>query len=795
MIKKFLFTILIALLVIIPTTLKAFDGFSIDSLLYENGGALYPVDASWTLGSSGTAFGDAYFTSLTAGTLSVTSTIESDFNLNGNKIYNGYGEFTPNVDIEGSDAVYGSSILTDGGLENWDDANTPTDWDVYDTGADASVNRESTEVYAGTYSAKLTMASGAPAPAVIQQNNTGLTAGTIYRARAYAKTDDSCDFYFNVLNGPFDTADEIYNFTTDSWDAFTGTEQQNSDYQSNQTITSSFVQYTSGSFTVPTNGNVNLSIASNGAVGTSVYVDAITLGTYTAGTDAQLNFVSGSDTYARIESDTSGEIKLRMNDGTDLGGGLTISDDGSNNIKILNKDAEKDIWVSAGENTGADSISGSLYLTGGSLGSGTAGRVFAGINPSGSVWGSGLSVLKTDSDGDGLSYLTEIYAPGNGDPLRVGSDNYQAESALTIGDDSEVAVGYKQANPTEIFSVKQPFGYDYVYRENSGGAFTDLTTSANDTESNPISLLESDSDYLYLGQDTQSSSNIQVNITTPGGSVVLQLEYWNGSAWTSLAIDSDGTSNLTVPGSIEFTTPADWEANTVDGQEAFWLRLSSTSAPSPFPQALNVNHKTLQPFAIYPANGDTNPQLQMNQLGQVGLGSYDWNDLSAKMTIKGLSTVSQTSALLVENAAGTDLFELKDNGIAYLLGDVGIGTDSPDTTLDIDGTVSYSPSSDTSLSAGTAITVTKGIMRVVGNGGAVTLTSTPTIVDGSDGQIVIIQGTDDTNTVTLQDDSTLANSGLQLSGGNDMTLGEGDVIQLMYDSDDDKWYEISRSDN
>ena len=86
-------------------------------------------------------------------------------------------------------------------------------------------------------------------------------------------------------------------------------------------------------------------------------------------------------------------------------------------------------------------------------------------------------------------------------------------------------------------------------------------------------------------------------------------------------------------------------------------------------------------------------------------------------------------------------------------------------------------------------------MRIQGSGGAVTVTATPNIADGIDGQILILQGISDTNLLTLQDAGNLANSGLQLSGGIDFTLGQGDTINLIYDAGDDTWYEVSRSDN
>jgi hypothetical protein len=111
------------------------------------------------------------------------------------------------------------------------------------------------------------------------------------------------------------------------------------------------------------------------------------------------------------------------------------------------------------------------------------------------------------------------------------------------------------------------------------------------------------------------------------------------------------------------------------------------------------------------------------------------------------------------------------------------------------GSLVYTPSSDQSLSAGSTIPTKNGITRVVGNGGAVTLTSTPHIADASDGTIIIIQGTNDTNTLTLQDEAQLANSGMQLPGGADCTLGAGDTITLMYDSGDDNWIGLSGCNN
>lgn len=108
----------------------------------------------------------------------------------------------------------------------------------------------------------------------------------------------------------------------------------------------------------------------------------------------------------------------------------------------------------------------------------------------------------------------------------------------------------------------------------------------------------------------------------------------------------------------------------------------------------------------------------------------------------------------------------------------------------------YTPSADTAIVAGTGLTVTNSIQRVVGSGGAIQITATPNIAAGvKDGQIVIIQGTDNTNTVEFQDADVLANSGLALSGNTNFVMGNNDTLQLMYDSGESLWVEISRGDN
>lgn len=88
------------------------------------------------------------------------------------------------------------------------------------------------------------------------------------------------------------------------------------------------------------------------------------------------------------------------------------------------------------------------------------------------------------------------------------------------------------------------------------------------------------------------------------------------------------------------------------------------------------------------------------------------------------------------------------------------------------------------------ITTLNSVIRCVPQGGAIDITADPQIIDGVDGQVIVLIGTDDTETLTLED-----GTGLQLAGGSSFVMGIGDIITLIYCAWLDLWVEISRSNN
>ena len=94
-------------------------------------------------------------------------------------------------------------------------------------------------------------------------------------------------------------------------------------------------------------------------------------------------------------------------------------------------------------------------------------------------------------------------------------------------------------------------------------------------------------DYIYIGY-SRRFNKITVDVGTVNDiASVLTAQYFNGRAWTSVAI-VDGTNpsspsdgdTLKEDGDITFTIPVDWRANTVNGTETYWIRLDVSVALS-----------------------------------------------------------------------------------------------------------------------------------------------------------------------------------------------------------------------
>jgi len=89
--------------------------------------------------------------------------------------------------------------------------------------------------------------------------------------------------------------------------------------------------------------------------------------------------------------------------------------------------------------------------------------------------------------------------------------------------------------------------------------------------------------YLYLGSTTVFES-FNLNLAETGTGYTLTFEYFDGKNWTKLTTDKhrliDGTSNWTTSGLVTFKRPANWRPTERNHVNRYWLRISSTAAPT-----------------------------------------------------------------------------------------------------------------------------------------------------------------------------------------------------------------------
>lgn len=101
------------------------------------------------------------------------------------------------------------------------------------------------------------------------------------------------------------------------------------------------------------------------------------------------------------------------------------------------------------------------------------------------------------------------------------------------------------------------------------------------------------------------------------------------------------------------------------------------------------------------------------------------------------------------------------------------------------------PSKDTEVIATDGIKLLSSKMRIKSNtGGAISITADPQISAGYDGELLDIEGLDNTATVQLNN-----GNGVVLTAGAAFTFGNNDAMILRFNKVKNLWIERSRTDN
>ena len=132
---------------------------------------------------------------------------------------------------------------------------------------------------------------------------------------------------------------------------------------------------------------------------------------------------------------------------------------------------------------------------------------------------------------------------------------------LSVGESEQVAVLSHSAT-NQIWSAG-------IREDDSASSFKDYTSKLNSDTINDVPFFPGGAgvdDAFYFGSD-KKFSQIALDIDTPGaGTYTLTWEYWDGSAWTTLAGISDGTSDFKAAAGeniVTYTFPTDWDRTDV----------------------------------------------------------------------------------------------------------------------------------------------------------------------------------------------------------------------------------------
>jgi len=138
---------------------------------------------------------------------------------------------------------------------------------------------------------------------------------------------------------------------------------------------------------------------------------------------------------------------------------------------------------------------------------------------------------------------------------------------------------YEGAASSETASY---FGYLYywngsIYSSNYGDSGGDLSSEGGSSQT----ILANQTDFFYVG-DSAQFEGITLSFQTYALGATLDIEYWNGSAWTAMSLSVndlvDNTSDFASNGTIIFTAPGDWATTIINSQTKYWIRISTSSS-------------------------------------------------------------------------------------------------------------------------------------------------------------------------------------------------------------------------
>ncbi len=432
----------------------------------------------------------------------------------------------------------------------------------------------------------------------------------------------------------------------------------------------------------------------------------------------------------------------------------------------------------------------------------------------------GASTLQAAYDGDANGSNTIISLTANDDAFVIQNDNATNDSGFAMQIDQNDTAGMiafdidAENTDADIINVSAaPLTTATALDIGDADALT--SGKIANFASNATSTANTRTLVQVTNSATATSNVTALGITQESNGKGLFIDA-NGSASVSLDIDSEAlTSNVVDIQPTVLTTGTALDIGDADALTSgkianFASNATSTANTRTLVQVTNSATATSNVTALGITQESNGKGLFIDANGSASVSldidseALTSNVVDIQPTVLTTGTaldIGDANALttgkianFVSNSATTDTRTLvqitQDNSAATFATALKIQQDSNAPGLEVDGPVVGTPTITQSITAVGGITAKKTLVRIAGSGGAVDISANPQIADGTDGQILILQGDDDTNTVKLEDAT-----GLQLDDGVSFTMGKGDTITLIYDSGDDLWMEVSRKNN
>jgi hypothetical protein len=128
-----------------------------------------------------------------------------------------------------------------------------------------------------------------------------------------------------------------------------------------------------------------------------------------------------------------------------------------------------------------------------------------------------------------------------------------------------------------------------LYNGDSGSGYIDNTTEAGLAGGTEFELMNSTTDYLYIGH-ASVFNGLKIEFQTRGSNYTLVFEYYNG-AWVEFT-PTDNTSNFLSDGNIIWTDEDvdSWATVAIDGTTQYWIRISTSIEPITTAEAYWIVH-------------------------------------------------------------------------------------------------------------------------------------------------------------------------------------------------------------